>query len=298
MPLSAGTTDYLLALEALKRAAELEPDDAQIRNEYNRLRNDVKVQIEKDKARFRGFLQSVRPATHSADTVKSEWYTGPSMSVTEAYEKLQDMESAAARHYASGLYSESAELMATVEKLRGEVDHYVASQRRRKGSAEQKFDEEDPEYEKAIQVATNFVSDFSMCEIKSMLRGRGIETSTLIPPPKRCAGQTVNSSFSFAFYYSLLSYLARTRFYFMEVVFDCLQEVSCQHVRLISAHEEDCLKGYLIRLFASDMYDLKMKESGKDLLPQLMDRYKYKIKGMNYLSGALYCMLYHIISIM
>ena len=51
------------------------------------------------------------------------------MTIEQAYTKLQDLESVASRHYDSGLHLEAAELRQHIERTRMELDDYVLSQR-------------------------------------------------------------------------------------------------------------------------------------------------------------------------
>lgn len=123
----------MLALRALRQAVQLDPDNRDIRNAYDKLHKDVTIQQEKDKLRFKGFLLVNRGhdgRLSSADDTLNIPHQQPSMSVAEAYTQLQDMESAAARHYDSGLLAESAELRETVNRIRGEIDQYVHSQKK------------------------------------------------------------------------------------------------------------------------------------------------------------------------
>ena len=59
-PLSAGATEDMLALKALKRAVEIDPADKKIRKAYEKLSNEVEKQKKSDSATFKGFLDRVK----------------------------------------------------------------------------------------------------------------------------------------------------------------------------------------------------------------------------------------------
>jgi hypothetical protein len=71
-PMSAGATQCILALKSLKRAAEIDPSNSDIRNAYTALHSDIEKQKEKDNNSFKGFLNRVRFAEP-----ESESETGP-----------------------------------------------------------------------------------------------------------------------------------------------------------------------------------------------------------------------------
>lgn len=142
---------------------------------------------------------------------------------------------------------------------------------------------QNPEMAKALVVAARFVSDLSLLEVKSMLRGRGEKTREWLPRPLVSSPTTL---MEVVYQWGCwASYLIRANVRIAEYLCDV-----CSW-RVISAQEEEFFRGRLTRRFASDMYALKSsnQEAQSDLLQRLIKQYENIETGENLKGAVIHC---------
>eukprot|EP00602_Paraphysomonas_sp_CaronLab_P005723 CAMPEP_0185030514 /NCGR_PEP_ID=MMETSP1103-20130426/17517_1 /TAXON_ID=36769 /ORGANISM="Paraphysomonas bandaiensis, Strain Caron Lab Isolate" /LENGTH=499 /DNA_ID=CAMNT_0027565687 /DNA_START=1 /DNA_END=1497 /DNA_ORIENTATION=+ len=132
LPLSCGSTDNEMALTDLKRALTVDPSDTTVKRAYMKLKNELTAQKRKDLKTFgglfdRGLVYTTEDNGSTSLSFSDAENNTTSMTLEEAFQRLQDMESTADRYDRDGRRSEAHQLRQHAASLRTELDNFAAT---------------------------------------------------------------------------------------------------------------------------------------------------------------------------
>lgn len=125
LPLSCGVVENNVALNDLKRAAELAPSNAIVVTAYNKLRLSLKRQEKKDIKLFSGLFDRGSVYNLAETSKRKAEEGGDNMTVQDALVKIKDAEAAADQMDRDGQVQQAYDLRQQVHAVRASYDIYI-----------------------------------------------------------------------------------------------------------------------------------------------------------------------------
>lgn len=144
LPASCGAAENEIALKDLKRAHEIDPSNALVKETYVQLKRELDAQRKKDMASFGGLFERDGGIILEGDSAldpgkgvgeeQSKDGKGGGMTVEQALQNLKDAECAAERFRTEGDLLKAKELRAVVAKNRTAIEDYIKEKKQEEQS--------------------------------------------------------------------------------------------------------------------------------------------------------------------